>query len=89
MVELLIVATCIHGTGPSCTQLAEFYYKDRKIDVMVENFRRKHKTADAIGAQVLSIGTVLVNRQLSIAVYSGVTATAGETSGSLQFRRDF
>lgn len=89
MLELLIIATCSQGSSIACKSLAEHYYKHNGLEAFIELQRHRHPRLDMAGAYMLSVGTVFVDKRITLPAVYHVVLSADVQGPSVMFRRDW
>lgn len=93
ILEGLIIFTCTAGNSDACMNAANAYYKQEKLDIMIEYFKKNNKDLDKALTASGSIAVMIREKKLIAPFYMGngynfVINKDMETT-LLIFKRDF
>lgn len=70
MIESLVVISCLFGNIDGCYKSTEAYYKEKKIDLMLERVRSEYPTADNISTVVLTSISIYKDKKFIVPFYN-------------------
>jgi hypothetical protein len=93
LLEALVSATCLGGTGEACTKAAQAYYKHKQYDLIVNDFNKRYIRSHKGLSIVVGGATMIHERRATLPLvrnsFGRFSVDITKEQYAILFKRDF